>query len=134
MLQIAWVTSGRSTCSRRRVGCVITDSDNHIISTGYNGVPKDMVHCSEELCPGANYAVGEGLDICKAIHAEINAIAHCRDIKNAKTLYVTTSPCMSCIKAIAATNIRKIFYTERYLQEPLDYFESIGGEAIYQGI
>lgn len=131
MLNMARVASTRATCSRRAVGAVITDKYNFILSTGYNGVPKGHTHCILRPCKGVDYGSGDGLDICKAQHAEVNAIAHCRDLKSATTIYLTVSPCMSCMKLIAATNIRRIVAKEIYNTAPLDYWEDIGGEFIH---
>ena len=131
MLYIAKEVSKRATCSRRAVGAVITDEVNHILSTGYNGVPKGQPHCIDQPCQGVDLPSGYGLDICKAQHAEVNAIAHCRDLRSASILYVTVSPCMSCLKLIAATNIRRIVAAEIYNATILDYWTSIGGEFIY---
>ena len=44
-MEIATTVAKRSTCLRRSVGCVLVDSNNYIVATGYNGVPKDFTHC-----------------------------------------------------------------------------------------
>ena len=36
-ISLAILISSRSTCSRLKVGCIIVDQKNRIISTGYNG-------------------------------------------------------------------------------------------------
>ena len=131
MLNMARVASSRTTCSRRAVGAVITDHLNHILSTGYNGVPRGLDHCIDKPCKGSDFRSGEGLDLCKAQHAEVNAIVHCRDIQSATNIYLTVSPCMSCMKLIAATNIRRIVAAEIYNSLPLDYWEDIGGEFVH---
>lgn len=130
MLNIAHQVASRTTCSRRAVGAVITDYYNHILSTGYNGVPKGQTHCIDSPCEGVEFPSGYGLDICRAQHAEVNAIVHCRDLQSATTIYVTVSPCVSCMKMIAATNIRKIVTNELYSKEALDYWTSMGGALI----
>ena len=65
---IADLVAKRSTCRRRTVGCVLVDSQNHIVATGYNGVPAKFPHCVDNPCEGAEYKTGEGLDVCEAIH------------------------------------------------------------------
>lgn len=129
MLEIAHVAKTRSTCVRRSVGCVITDKNNHILSTGYNGVPKGAAHCTDRNCEGAGFKSTQGLDSCNAIHAEINAITHCYSLDKAHKLYTTTSPCMSCIKTILATQIREIYFVELYDAEALNLFAENGGKA-----
>jgi dCMP deaminase len=128
LMMIAKVVSVRTTCRRRAVGAVIANASNHILSTGFNGVPSGVTHCLDVPCIGADFPSGEGLDICKAQHAEVNAIAHCRDLNNAFSIYVTTSPCMSCMKLIAATNIQRVVYQDKYDDASLEYFLHIGRE------
>ena len=113
-MKIAQVAKSRSTCARRRVGCVLVDKDNHLISTGYNGVPKGMTHCYDDPCDGAGFKSGEGLEKCNAIHAEINAIAHCENPKRIYAAYVTVSPCTHCIKALLATPCEWLFFGDEY--------------------
>ena len=48
-MMIAAVAATRGTCLRRKVGAVIV-RDLQIISTGYNGAPKGLPHCSEVGC------------------------------------------------------------------------------------
>ena len=114
MMTVANVMSIRSTCVRRRVGCVITDIHNQILSTGYNGVPKQWQHCIDKPCPGANYKSGLGLDECVAVHAESNALIECSNIDKAHHIYITTAPCMSCVKALINTPIIHIHYSHGY--------------------
>lgn len=131
MLNIAKVVATRSTCSRRAVGAVIVDGSNHILATGHNGVPSGVTHCVDVPCKGAEYESGKGLDLCKAQHAEVNAIAHCRDLQSAFTIYLTTSPCMSCAKLIAATHIKRVVYEgDAYDIVSLEYLEDIGVQIV----
>lgn len=113
-MEIAQVVASRSTCARRAVGAVIVDEGNRILSTGYNGVPAGVHHCTHTHCPGANAPSGQGLDLCQALHAEQNAIARLQDVRSAHTLYCTTAPCMSCTKLIAATPIQRIVAAAPY--------------------
>lgn len=113
-LEIAKVISKRATCGRRAVGCVITDIDGYILSTGYNGTPKGLPHCSDIGC-NTGSKPGENLDSCMALHAEQNAIARLRSPNEAYTLYCTTEPCISCLKLILATNIKRVVYKESYV-------------------
>ena len=113
-MSVAILASDQSTCARRNVGAVIVDADNHIIGTGYSGSARGADHCIENYCAGAGMTSGTGLEKCEAIHAEQNAIAHCSDIKAARTIYTTTAPCDSCLKLLLATNINRIVYLEFY--------------------
>ena len=117
----------RSTCKRRKVGAVLVDKDDYIISTGFNGVPKGMVHCIDKACDGAFYGSGQRLDACNAIHAEINAIAHCTNPKEITTAYLTVFPCIHCIKALLATPCRRIVALNNYAHTESEYMWKKGG-------
>lgn len=122
-LKIASVVAERSTCGRRLVGCVITDEDDYILSTGYNGAPSGGVHCIDFPCPGISYASGMGLDACHSIHAEANAVAHCKNPHLINTVYLTVSPCMPCMKLLLATPTRRIVSIEEYNQDAIQFWE-----------
>ncbi|MCK4433225.1 MAG: hypothetical protein KAV48_04750, partial [Methanomicrobia archaeon] len=46
-MKIAELVKERSTCIKQKVGAVLV-KDKHIISTGYNGAPKGVTHCTKE--------------------------------------------------------------------------------------
>lgn len=113
-MSIAYVMSLRSTCARRKVGAVIVDHNNYILSTGYNGQPSGFEHCIDQPCLGASCESGKGLDLCEALHAEQNAIARLKEPFNAKSIYCTTAPCVACTKLILATSIENVYASEDY--------------------
>ena len=112
-LQIASLVSQRSTCPRRQVGCVLVDSQNYIVATGYNGVPSGFRHCTEIPCKGAQRPSGEGLDLCEAIHAETNAFLQLKSNEDL-TAYVTVTPCVMCAKMIANSRVKRLVALELY--------------------
>lgn len=117
MMKVAHCFAQRSTCIRRSVGAVISTQANQVLSAGYNGVSSGLPHCIDRPCDGASFNSGRGLDICEAIHAEINAIIQCNDIDSAYNIYCTTAPCVGCIKALINTPIRNVYYAEGYAQQ-----------------
>lgn len=117
MMAMAMMAASRATCSRRAVGCVMTNSLNHIVATGYNGVPRGMVHCGIEICPGIGAASGTQLDGCMAIHAEQNALLQCPDTRDIVACYVTTQPCLTCTKLLLNTSCKEIIYLQPYPHE-----------------
>ncbi len=128
-LVLAYATSARATCVRRRVGAVAIDSEGYILSTGYNGSPKESIHCIDKPCVGHDAESGTNLDDCKAIHAEANLIAHCSNPRRIHTIYLTVTPCMSCMKLITATGCRRIVASEIYHRGAIDYFKECDGEV-----
>ena len=77
-LKIATVVAERSTCLRHHIGAIVV-KDKHILSTGYNGAPANCKDCLELGClrNERNIPSGTQHEICRAIHAEQNAIIQC---------------------------------------------------------
>lgn len=48
-MQLASLAARRSNCMKRRVGCVIV-REKRVISTGYNGTPRNLRNCNEGGC------------------------------------------------------------------------------------
>jgi len=117
-LEIAKLVRSRSTCIRRQVGAVIV-RDKRILSTGYNGAPSGCKHCEDIGCLRDALSVpsGERHELCRAIHAEQNAIIQAAysgvSIKNS-TLYVTHEPCVFCAKMIINAGIERVVYLLPY--------------------
>ena len=112
-LQMLDLVSSRSTCARRRVGTIITNNEGHVLSMGYNGVPRNFQHCIDVPCVGTLDQPGN-TDNCMAIHSEQNALLQCRNIDRAYTMYCSCLPCFICSKMIANTNITQIICKEDY--------------------
>jgi len=119
-LQMAALIATRGTCARRQVGCVLVDARGRVLATGYNGVASGRLHCIDHPCPGAGFPSGEGLDRCQAIHAEQNAILLLADPWSVDTCYVTTMPCVSCIKLLLGTSCQRIVTSSRYADSHFD--------------
>ncbi|MDI6813608.1 MAG: dCMP deaminase family protein [Desulfitobacteriaceae bacterium] len=117
-MQLAEVISGRSTCLRRQVGAVIV-KDKQILSTGYNGSPSGLKHCAEVGCLRQQLGIpsGERTEICRAVHAEQNALIqaakHGVAIEGAD-IYTTVEPCVLCTKLLINAGIRRIIYQVPY--------------------
>ncbi len=118
-MDIAEDSKIRSTCLSRQVGAVII-RDKQIIATGYNGAPVGAIHCSDiGYCERRKrgFASGQGLELCRAGHAEANAIDQCarRGTSCAgATLYVTTQPCVFCCIHIIQAGIKKVIFKGEY--------------------
>jgi dCMP deaminase len=134
-LEIATVVAKRSTCLRNRVGAVIA-RDKRILSTGYNGAPRNMEHCLDIGCirEQNNIASGTRHEKCRAVHAEQNAIiqAALHGVStDGATLYCTHQPCILCAKMIINSNIKRVVYIQPYPDtDALGFFEDAGVEVV----
>ena len=120
-MELTHLIATRSTCLRRKVGALIV-KDKRILSTGYNGAPKNLPHCLDIGClrKQKNIPSGERHELCRGIHAEQNAIIQAAtsgiNIDGA-TLYSTHYPCSLCIKMILNAGINKVLYNDGYPDE-----------------
>ncbi len=109
-LKLAAVVAERSTCCRRHVGAVAVRK-KHILVTGYNGAPAGSTDCLSLGClrNEQNIPSGQRHEVCRAIHAEQNAIIqaalHGVSLEGA-TLYSTHSPCVLCAKMLVNARIK----------------------------
>ena len=119
---MAKLTSQRSTCLRRKVGAVIVKA-KHIIATGYNGAPRGLSHCAELggcLREELNVPSGQRHELCRALHAEQNAIIQAATLGQSiegASIYITHQPCSICSKMIINAGIDRIVVDEGYPDE-----------------
>lgn len=120
-MEVAEVVAKRSTCKRRRIGAILV-KDKRILATGYNGAPSGLRHCEEYGCLREELGVpsGERHEICRALHAEQNAIVQAArygiSVRDS-TLYTTAEPCVLCAKMLINAGIVKIVYRDTYPDE-----------------
>jgi len=122
-LNCAEVFAYRSTCLKRKYGAVIVKNDA-VIATGYNGSPRGMENCCDTgKCPRIQLDLhqGDGYALCKAIHAEANALLNCsREQTVGADLYLTglnpadgtthqAKPCPLCARHIIQAGIRNVY-------------------------
>ncbi|MFA4991478.1 MAG: dCMP deaminase family protein [Candidatus Omnitrophota bacterium] len=117
-LKMAYLVAERSTCLRHHVGAVIV-RDKRILTTGYNGAARGVKDCVELGCLRNEKGIpsGERHEICRAIHAEQNAIiqAGLHGINIADSvIYCTHSPCILCAKMIVNARIKKFVTAGEY--------------------
>jgi len=104
---LAHLSALRSKDPNTQVGACIVDSDNKVVSIGYNGMPRG--------CDDANYPWGRDggfLDSKYAfvVHAELNAILNSPRSLKGCSIYVSLFPCNECAKAIIQCGIKKVVY------------------------
>lgn len=143
LMAAAYTSGRRSRCIKRKVGAVIADKYDRIISSGFNGVPRGLQECRplfgrcyrdirrEEIGRRISKELGftdddatdvvkrnvKLLELCRALHGEESAILNLvgRGVDlTGSTIYVTTYPCSLCANKIAQVGIRKVIYFEPY--------------------
>ena len=134
-LKIALLVSERSTCLRHHVGAVIV-KNKRILTTGYNGAAAGTKDCVEKGCLRNELGIESGTrhEICRAIHAEQNAIIqgglHGVDIRDA-TIYCTHTPCILCAKMLVNAGVKRfVTYADYPDQNALELFKEAGVEIV----
>ena len=106
-----------------RVGCVLVDDHQRIISTGYNGFPKGIADDDRLNNREEKYKL--------VVHAEANALLY-RTLNIPFTLYTTHFPCHECAKLICQTECKRVVatcYPERWKESCNDackMFKEVG--------
>lgn len=128
-LALTTMVAKHSKDPRTKVGSLIADKNNRVISTGFNGLPRSMKDHSNIL---ENREIKHEL----VIHAEVNAILFAQRDLDGCTLYCTHTPCSKCASIIIQSGITKVVtmiepgseFTERY-RESHDLTRRIFKEA-----
>lgn len=106
-MNIAKMVALKSKDIKRQVGAIlVSQNDNRILSTGYNGLPSNI----DDNIDWHNRNLVHSI----IIHAEMNCILYASSKFENSILYSTLSPCKDCIKIIAAAKIKKIIYLDEY--------------------
>lgn len=123
-MDIAYMASTRSQCSRRRVGAVLVQGKK-LLGSAYNGAPMGVPDCSEAGCmlveeyevkltDGREEMVKKQRCI-RTIHAEQNLLLFTdRSDREGSTVYVTDQPCWTCANMLANSGIVEIVYHRPY--------------------
>lgn len=101
-LDLAQHMSSFSKDPSTKVGAVIFDDSNRIVSMGYNGLPQKVIDCEERYS-------NRDLKYKTIIHAEMNAILFAR--KDITGCSIATWPflsCSNCTSAIIQSGIKRI--------------------------
>ncbi|MBE6014316.1 MAG: dCMP deaminase family protein [Lachnospiraceae bacterium] len=116
-MSVAYLASMRSKDPNTQVGACIVDSNNKILSMGYNGFP---IGCSDDEFPWNRDGEPYDNKYFYVTHSELNAILNYRggSLEGSK-LYVTLFPCNECAKACIQAGIKTIVYdSDKYSDTP----------------
>lgn len=118
---IALLSSYRSKDPSTQVGACIVDSNNKIMSVGYNGFP---IGCDDDAFPWDRTGDEYDTKYPYVCHAELNAILNSggRSLAGCK-IYVALFPCNECAKAIIQSGIKEVVYISD------KYADSVGVRA-----
>ena len=117
-MDIAYMASTRSQCSRRRVGTVLVQGKK-LLGTAYNGAPMGVKDCSEAGCMlveefevklvDGNEQMIRKQRCIRTIHAEQNLLLFTdRSDREGSSVYVTDQPCWTCANMLANSGIKEI--------------------------
>ena len=122
-LGIAESVGKRATCMRRKYGAVIVSKNDTIVSTGYNGAPREVPNCTDlEFCMRNYLGSKQGEDygnLCLSVHAEMNAmLSASTEEMVGSTLYIvgwdvaleqyaSPQPCMICHRMMINSGIAR---------------------------
>ncbi|HUE96689.1 MAG TPA: deaminase [Longimicrobiaceae bacterium] len=108
-MRMAEELAKRSTCTRARVGTVLTDALlSNVLGIGYNGNASGLPNRCDSVEAGR----------CGCIHAEMNALVKAPGSVRDKVVFVTMSPCVMCAKLIIQSGVTHVFYRNAY-REPV---------------
>ncbi len=100
-LSMAQLVATWSKDPSTKVAAVIADTNNRVVSVGYNGSPR-----------GVEDATNRDQKLLRTLHAEANALSFAlRDVEGF-TLYVTHPPCAHCAANIIQRGIARVVHLE----------------------
>lgn len=80
--------------------------------------PDCKIDVYASFVPGGKKSIGKALDLCRALHAEENALVSLARLGNLgaenSVIYTTTFPCKLCANKIVQSGIKRVVYSEPY--------------------
>lgn len=83
-----------------KVGAVITDAKNRVISLGFNGFPRSV----------EDKIVTREHKLRATIHAETNALLFAKEDVEGMTCYVSHPPCAQCAAKLIQAGIQRVVW------------------------
>ena len=97
-IEMAKLVSTWSKDPDNKVGAVLTSSDNRVLSTGFNGLPKRI----------DTVAKTKHEKLAMTVHAEVNCLIRAQPWPGEKTLYVSRFPCSQCAALIIQAEVTRV--------------------------
>jgi dCMP deaminase len=150
-MALALTVASRASCLRSRFGVVIVNNNHRILSTGYNGAPSGMIDSLEAgncLRESLNIPHGQNYEICRAIHAEQNALKYVteQELNNSDIFIagidpktkrlINAYPCVQCQRSLINYKLNRLYvlkdtgsidliFLDRLRQEPRSLIKSL---------
>ena len=104
-MQIAEAVSIKSKDPSSKMGCVIVDPNNRVISMGYNGLIQGADESKMTLSE-------RPMKYYFAIHSEMNAVIYAHQDLTGCTIYNRVATCENCLKYCLQAGIKRFVYRE----------------------
>ncbi len=109
-LRIVSLVAKRSTCLKGQYGAVIV-KDRRVLTTGYNGSPRGLDHCSVTGCVRDQCEDGDAEENCRGVEAAQNAVVQAAlfgiNIEDA-TVYTNKPPDVTSAKMLINAGVKDI--------------------------
>lgn len=103
-IKVAELVSTMSKDPNHKIGAVIVDKNNRIVSTGFNGFAKGIADTEDRLNDKETKRL-------LMLHAEENAILYAKQDLTDCSIYVYGYPsCIHCTSIIIQSGIKNIYY------------------------
>lgn len=116
-MQRAIEEAQKSTCIKRKVGCVIVHAYyNQItepIAYGYNKPCSSDIRCPDDCLSDHGKCISTNHAEMVALH-NVESPYELRDFNDDCYVFVTTSPCLSCFKELVYAGVGGIYYLEPF--------------------
>ncbi len=120
-MEIAKGVSWKSRCKKRQLGCILVFTDGSYVE-GTNGAPHPLKIC--DPCPrmAKNSHSGQDLDLCRAVHAERQALLiaakYGHATEDARLFSYMGVPCKDCMLELLEADVSEIICAkETYYDE-----------------
>ena len=127
-MEMAKLTASWSKDPSTKVGAVIVDDQNRIVSLGYNGFPRDVSDDESKLHDRQT-------KLEMTVHAETNAILFAQRNLAGCTLYVWPMPCCArCAGLVIQTGIERVVSTKANFRPEWQTSQNIADDMFKQAL
>lgn len=119
-MNIAEEVSRLSHDKHTKVGCVITDQEYRIISTGFNGLPSKWTDSIEKF-------LERPLKYTFMSHAESNCIHNAKRDLEDSIAFITHYPCIGCLIDMWQSGVKTVYHLDKIVKmlDNEEYWENL---------